>query len=83
MNDFFARLKEKAQPAMDAADRDTLVNIIVTRTGKSRQESEQIADNYEQTYNQALQQFRELKQTGEQMAREAGNAASAGVSRVA
>jgi len=83
LKDFFARLKEKAQPAMDAADRDALVNIIVARTGKSRQEAEQIADNYEQTYNQALQQLRELKQTGEQKAREAGDAASAGVSRVA
>ncbi|MGS1002179.1 hypothetical protein ACVCH0_10925 [Burkholderia glumae] len=83
LKDFFARLKAKAQPAMDAADRDALVNIIVARTGKSRQEAEQIADHYEQTYNQAQQQLQQLKQTGEQKAREAGDAASAGVSRVA
>ncbi|MBI0331756.1 hypothetical protein [Burkholderia plantarii] len=80
---FFARLKAKAQPAMDAADRDALVNIIVARTGKSRQEAERIADNYVQAYRQARQQFQELKQAGEQKAREAGDAASAGVSRVA
>jgi hypothetical protein len=83
LKNFFARLKAKAQPAMDAADRDALVNIIVARTGKSRQEAEHIADNYEQTYNQARQQFQELKVLGEQKAREAGNAASVGVSRLA
>lgn len=83
LREFFTRLKEKAQPAMDAADRDALVNIIVARTGKSRPEAEQIADNYQRTYDQALQQWRELKQAGEQKAREAGDAASAGVSRVA
>ncbi len=83
LKDFFARLKQKAQPAMDASDRDALVNIIVARTGKSRQDAEQIADHYQQTYNQALQQLHELEQTGEQKAREAGDAASAGVSRVA
>lgn len=59
------------------------MNIIVARTGKSRPEAEQIADNYQRTYDQALQQWRELKQAGEQKAREAGDAASAGVSRVA
>ncbi|WP_345817408.1 hypothetical protein AAGS40_26130 (plasmid) [Paraburkholderia sp. PREW-6R] len=83
LKDFFTRLKEKGQPAMNATDRDALVNIIVARTGKSRQEAAQIADNYERTYNQALQQLRDLKQTGEQKAREAGDAASAGVSDVA
>lgn len=83
LKEFFTRLKEKAEPAMDAADRDALVNIIVARTGKSRQEAGRIADNYEQSYNKALQQLHELKQTGEQKAREAGDAASAGVSRVA
>ena len=80
---FFDRLKQKAQPAMDAADRDALVNIIMARTGKSRAEAEQIADNYEQTYNQALAKMRALKQAGEQKAREAGSAASASVSHVA
>ncbi|WP_250478575.1 MULTISPECIES: hypothetical protein [unclassified Caballeronia] len=80
---FFDRLKQKAQPAMDAADRDALVNIIVARTGKSRAEAQQIADNYEQTYNQAIAKIQSLKQAAEQKAREAGNAASAGVSHVA
>lgn len=83
LKDFFARLKAKAEPAMDAADRDALVNIIVARTGKSRQEAEHIADNYVQAYQQARQQFQELKQAGEQKAREAGDAASTGVSRMA
>ncbi|GAB5101110.1 hypothetical protein [Caballeronia sp. HLA56] len=80
---FFDRLKQKAQPAMDATDRDALVNIIVARTGKSRAEAEQIADNYEQTYNQAMAKIQSLKQAGEQKAREAGNAASESISHVA
>ncbi|MDR5814999.1 hypothetical protein QCE62_15570 [Caballeronia sp. LZ033] len=83
LQEFLDRLKQKAQPAMNAADRDALVNIIVAHTGKSRVEAQQIADNYEQTYNQAIAKIQSLKQVGEQKAREAGNAASASVSHVA
>ncbi len=80
---FFDRLRQKAQPGLDAADKDALVNIIVARTGKSRAEAEQMAANYEQTYNQAVAKYEQLKVEAEQKAREAGDAAAKGVSHAA
>ena len=80
---FFDRLRQKAQPTLDAADKEALVNVIVARTGKSRAEAEQIAANYEQTYNQAIAKYNELKAQAEQKAREAGDAAAKGVSKAA
>lgn len=80
---FFERLRRKAQPSLDAADKDALVNIIMARTGKTRPEAEQIAANYEQTYNQAVAKYETLKVQAEQKAREAGDAAAKGVSQAA
>ncbi|MEX3629505.1 MAG: hypothetical protein VB138_08485 [Burkholderia sp.] len=61
---------------MNAADRTALVNLIVARTGKSRPEAEQIADNYVQAYDQAVAKYQALKQQAEQRAREAGEVAA-------
>lgn len=80
---FFDRLRKKAEPALDAADKEALVNVIVARTGKSRAEAEQIAANYEKTYNEAVAKYQELKAQAEQKAREAADAAAKGVSRAA
>jgi hypothetical protein len=80
---FFDRLKQEAQPSMNAADKDALVNIIVARTGKSHAEAEQIANNYAQTYDQALAKYQELKQQAEQKAREAADTAAKGISKAA
>lgn len=80
---FFDRLRQKVQPGLDAADKEALVNIIVARTGKPRAEAEQIAANYEQSYNQAVARYEQLKVQAEQKAREAGDAAAKGVSQAA
>lgn len=80
---FFDRLRQKAQPGLDAADKEALVNVIVARTGKTRPEAEQMAANYEQTYNQALAKYEQLKGQAEQKAREAGDAAAKSVSHAA
>lgn len=80
---FFDRMRQKAQPGLDAADKDALVNIIAARTGKSRPEAEQVANNYEQSFNQAVAKYNALKQQAEQKAREAGDAAAKGVSHAA
>lgn len=80
---FFDRLRQKAQPGLDAADKDALINIIVARTGKSRAEAEQIAGNFQQTFDQAMSKYNELKAQAEQKAREAGDAAAKGVSHAA
>ena len=83
LSGFFDRLRQRAQPGLEAADRDALVNIIVARTGKSRPEAEQIAANYEQTYNQAVAKWQQVKVQAEQKAREAGDAAAKAVSKAA
>ncbi len=80
---FFSNLKQRSDPALTSADKDALVNVIVARTGKSRPEAEQIANNYEQTYNQALQKYQDLKQQAEQKARQAAEATAAAVNKAA
>ena len=73
---WFQNVKRSAQPTLAAADKDALVNIIVARTGKSRDEAQQIADNYERTYNQAVAQFQQAKDQAEQKAREMADIAA-------
>ncbi|MDB6060927.1 MAG: putative rane protein [Verrucomicrobiaceae bacterium] len=78
---WFDRVKQSAQPALSAADKEALVNIIAARTGKSHEESQQIADNYERTYNQALANYQAAKQQAEQKARAAADAAAKNLAR--
>ncbi|UST52850.1 hypothetical protein NF681_02720 (plasmid) [Comamonadaceae bacterium OTU4NAUVB1] len=80
---FFERLRNKAEPGLDAADKEALVNIIAARTGKGRAEAEAIASNYQRTYEQAVAKYDQLKAQAEQKAREAGDAAAKAVSQAA
>lgn len=81
LNAWFDRVKQEGNTVLSAADKEALVNVIMARTGKSRPEAQQIADNYEQTYNQAMAKFAQTKQQAEQKAREAADAAAKGVAR--
>jgi len=76
-------VKQEGQPALNAADKDALVNIVAARTGKSHDEAQQIVDNYAQTYQQAMAKFQQLKQEAEQKTREAADATARGVSKAA
>jgi len=78
---WLAGVIQRGERVLNAADKEALVNIIVARTGKSRAEAEQIANNYEQTYNQARAKLEEAKQQAEQKAREAGAEAAKNVAR--
>jgi ElaB/YqjD/DUF883 family membrane-anchored ribosome-binding protein len=80
---WFERVKAAGEPALNAADKEALVNIVSARTGKSKEEATQIVDNYAQAYQQAMQKFEELKQQAEQKAREAGEIAAKQISRAA
>ena len=75
------RVKQSAQPALSAADKEALVNIIQSRTGKSREESQAIADRYAQVYNQAMINFQNAKQQAEQKARNVADAAARNLAR--
>ena len=80
---FFDRLRQKAQPGLDAADKEALVNIVMARTGQSRGEAEAVVANYQKTYDQAVAKYEELKVQAEQKAREVADATAKGVSRAA
>ncbi|MGR3889956.1 hypothetical protein [Pseudomonas sp. 1152_12] len=83
LKQWFERVKASGEPALNAADKDALVNIVAARTGKSKEEAAQIVDNYAQAYEQAMQKVAELKQQAEQKAREAGEVAAKQLSRAA
>ncbi|TFF02948.1 hypothetical protein EXW72_23855 [Pseudomonas sp. BCA14] len=83
LKQWFDRVKASGEPALNAADKDALINIVAARTGKSKAEATQIVDNYAQAYQQAVQKVDELKQQAEQKAREAAEVAAKQVSRAA
>ena len=83
LKQWFERVKASGEPALNAADKDALVNIVAARTGKSKEEATQIVDNYAQAYQQAMQKVDQLKQQAEQKAREAGEVAAKQLSRAA
>jgi hypothetical protein len=83
LKQWFERVKASGEPALNAADKDALINIVAARTGKSKEEATQIVDNYAQAYQQAMQKVDELKQQAEQKAREAGEVAAKQLSHAA
>ena len=62
------------QDVANAADRDALVNVIMSRTGKTRPEAEQIVNNYQQTYEQAKVKAQQLADETKQKALAAADA---------
>ncbi|MCR4292161.1 MAG: hypothetical protein NUV76_04710 [Candidatus Kuenenia sp.] len=62
-------------------DREAVVNAISDSTGKSREETERIADKWIQNYQNAKKEFNKLKVKAEQQARETGAAAASAISK--
>lgn len=79
----FERLSKSSEKTFNAADRDALTNIIVARTGKSREEAAQTVASYEKTYQQAQAQYEQTKAQAAQKAREIGQATAEGVTKAA
>lgn len=77
------RLFNRAGNIANAADREAAVNVIMKRTGKSRQEANQIVDNWIQTYNQSKQKLAATKDSLVQKARETGDTVAAAMSKAA
>lgn len=59
---------------VDNADRDELVDILASRTGKSKDEINKGVEKVEKTYQEAKKQFDEAVAVAEQKAREAADA---------
>ncbi|WP_435020572.1 hypothetical protein TA3x_001904 [Tundrisphaera sp. TA3] len=82
-NALLERFYNRGSDVANAADREALVNVLAARTGKSKEEAGQIVDRWEATYQKARKEAERLKAEAGQKAREAGDAASKGVSRAA
>ncbi|MCU7496471.1 MAG: hypothetical protein HF314_15295 [Ignavibacteria bacterium] len=82
-NGLIDRLFNRASNIANAADREAAVNVIMKRTGKSREEANQIVDNWIQTYNQSKQKLASAKDSVVQKARETGDVVASAMSKAA
>ncbi|WP_205514049.1 hypothetical protein [Longitalea arenae] len=79
LGQLFAEGKDVAQEV----DRTAVVNVIVARTGKSRAEAEQIADNWITASKQASAKVQQMKQQAEAKARQVADDAADAASTAA
>ena len=77
VNKLFGQNKD----VVNAADKDALVNVIMSRTGKSRPEAEQIVSNYQQTYEQAKAKAKQVADEAKEKALAAADAARKGAAK--
>ena len=76
-----SRLFGQNKDVANAADRDALVNVIMSRTGKSRPEAEQIVNNYQQTFEQTRAKAQQLAAETKEKAKAAADAARKGAAK--
>ncbi len=81
--DLFTKLFRQGEATVNSVDRDDAVNVVMKRTGKSRGESEQIVDNWINTYKQAVAKVEQTKREAEVKAREVADATAASASKAA
>lgn len=81
------RIEQEGREVISETDREALVNVVMERTGQSREEASATVDNWEQTYQQTYQDARaaveEAAAEAEQSAREWGDAAASGIATAA
>lgn len=77
----FDKLFKQGQATVNQVDRDDAVNVVMKRTGKSRAESEQIVDNWINTYKQAAAKFEETKKEAEAKTRQVADGAASAASK--
>lgn len=87
VEDVFDRMERTAQPVIEAADRETLVDTLAARTDMSRTEAERTVANWERTYADASASasanWEAMKAEAGQRARELGQDASDAVATAA
>lgn len=81
-NNAFNRLfSGVSQTANAATDKDALVNVLVARTNMPRDEARRTVDRWQQTYQQAVAKYEQVKSQAIQQTKEAADTAATGVSR--
>lgn len=75
------RLIRQGKNVASEADREAVVNVVVARTGMSREEAMRTVQNWEKTYQQAQAKYEEVKKQAEQKARKVADQTAQAVSR--
>ena len=76
-----SKLFGQNKDVVNAADRDALVNVIMSRTGKTRPEAEQIVNNYQQTYEQTKAKAQQVAAETKEKAKAAADVARKGAAK--
>ena len=79
----FQSLFKQGQATVSQVDRQDAVNVVMKRTGKSEQESQQIVDNWINTYKQAQAKLEQTKKEAEAKARQMADDAASAASKAA
>jgi hypothetical protein len=75
-SDLINKLFPQGKDTLTAVDRDAAINVIVTRTGKSREEAGQIVDKWQATYQDARNKLEQAKEQAIQKSKEGADAAA-------
>ncbi|HXM27615.1 MAG TPA: TIGR04086 family membrane protein [Chthoniobacterales bacterium] len=75
-SDLINKLFSQGKDTLAAVDRDAAINVIVARTGKSREEAGQIVDKWQATYQEAKNKLEQAKEQAIQKSKEAADAAA-------
>jgi NADH dehydrogenase/NADH:ubiquinone oxidoreductase subunit G len=75
-SDLINKLFSQGRNTLSAVDRDAAINVIVARTGKSREEAGQIVDKWQATYQEAANKLELAKEQAFQKSKEAADAAA-------
>ena len=79
----FKNLFKEGQATVSQVDRQDAVNVVMKRTGKSQQESQQIVDRWINTYKQAQAKLEQTKKEAEVKARRMADDAASAASKAA
>lgn len=82
-NSMLDRWLKRGKATASAADRNALINVVVARTGMSRDEAAKIVQNWETTYQQVQAKAEQPAAEAKQKALEIAEASAQAVSRAA
>ncbi|MFD2513679.1 hypothetical protein ACFSRY_07360 [Pontibacter locisalis] len=77
------RLYGQGSDIASAADKEAAVNVVMARTGKSREEATEVVNSWISTYEQAKTQFKETRAQIGQRAQQIGGSVADAVSKAA
>lgn len=83
VDSLISKLFNANESTFEAADKDALANVVMHRTGKSKEESEQIVNNWINTINETKEKVKQAKDEAVQKAKEVGDEVASGLSKFA